>query len=90
MTNAMTLVLNAIFTLYAMVMRVVGVVDGALAAVMTGAGIGPQHQVMLMLVVTAALVLFVLRALGGLLGWLVFLLLILLLMHRIMPTVLTG
>jgi hypothetical protein len=86
----MTLFFNGIVALCGMAMHAVGAVDDSLGVLMTGAGITPQYQVMIMLVATAALVVFVLRALGGLLGWLVFLLLILLLIHRLMPAGLPG
>ena len=85
MNNAIDLILNGIFTLCAMAMRVIASVDNSLGSAMTSAGIDPHRQVLILLVVTVVLVVLALRLLGGLLGWLVLLLLILLLLHRILP-----
>jgi hypothetical protein len=89
LTNAITLLVNGLFALFAVVMHVIGAVDASIGAAMTRAGLDPQYQLPVMLVVTVLLVVFALRALGGLLGWLIFLLLVLLLLHRIMPAALT-
>jgi hypothetical protein len=88
LNNAINLIVNGIFTLCAIAMRVIGSLDNAIGNIMTSAGIDPQRQVLVLLVVTVVLVVLALRLLGGLLGWLVLLLLILLLLHRVMPGVL--
>ncbi len=68
------------------VMHVVGLFDDSLSTAMTAFGLSnPVWQVYVLLVVCAALVVFALRAVGGLLGWCVLLLLVLLMLHRLVP-----
>lgn len=75
-----------IFYLCMVTMRVVGIADNALGKGMTLIGVqNPSWQIYILLVVCAALVVLALRVLGGLLGWCVLLLLVLLLLHRLVP-----
>ncbi|MDD2706209.1 MAG: hypothetical protein PHU07_12885 [Acidocella sp.] len=67
-------------------MRVIGIADNALGKGMTLLGVrDPSWQIYILLVVCTALVVLALRVLGGLLGWCLLLLLVLLLLHRIVP-----
>jgi len=85
MNNAMDQILNGIFLLCAMAMRVIASVDNSLGNAMTAEHIDPHYQLFILLVVTVVLVVLAMRLLGSLLGWLVLLLLILLLLHRVVP-----
>jgi hypothetical protein len=89
LNSAIELFITGIFALCAMAMQVIASADDVLGEVMDNAGIDPQHQVFILLIVTVMLVILALRVMGGLLGWLVLAVLILLLMHRIVPGMVT-
>ena len=52
---------------------------------MTSAGLPPNVQVIVLLVVAILLIIFAIRVLGGVFGVLLIILLILLVMHRLVP-----
>ncbi len=85
MTHAIDTITAIIMTLFGLVMEAIGVVDGALAALMTSAGLPPNVQVIVLIVVAVLLIIFAIRVLGGVFGVLLVILLILLLMHRLVP-----
>jgi|GEM_PF-6009684 hypothetical protein len=87
MNNALEYFLTGIFYLFAVVMYYAGFVDDAASSFMASWGIYPPYQLYVFLVITAALVVLALRWLGGLPGWVVLLLLVILLLHRIVPEV---
>jgi hypothetical protein len=70
------------------IMRWIGYLDAAISHVMILAGLGPERQTELLLVLTVVLVVLALRVLGGLLGWLTLIVLLLLLLHHIVPGIL--
>jgi len=67
------------------VLHCVGFVDNGLIHLGDDAGLSPQRQLYVLLVLIAVLVVLALRTVGGLLGWFVLLFLVLLLLHRIVP-----
>ncbi len=85
MDHAIELVIDAILTLCAIVMAVIGVVDGFLANVMTGAHVDPSAQIVVVMVIAIFLAILALRAFGGFLSLLIIILLVLLLLHRLLP-----
>jgi hypothetical protein len=78
---------TGVFALCGMVMGFFGDIDHALGGVMTSIGIGMQWQFLIMLVVTAMLAVPALRYVGGLLGWVMMLLLVLLLVDSAVPEI---
>jgi hypothetical protein len=85
MNSAINLIVSGIIALCETVLRVLGTIDVALGRAMTQAGVTPQHQALVLLVVTVTLIVLALRLLGGLLGLLVIVLLVLLLVQGIAP-----
>jgi hypothetical protein len=85
LNNAVQYFVTCVLALCDMVMRFLGNIDAALDVVMTSAGIDAHWQFLIMLVVTVILVVLALRLVGGLLGWVVLILLVLLLLHRVVP-----
>jgi hypothetical protein len=85
LNQAVSYFLDGILALCILVMRGVGWVDGVLTIPMQSADLSARTQAYILLVVTVVLVVLALRVLGGLLGWLVFLFLVLLLLHHILP-----
>ncbi len=81
------LVAAGIFVVFAFVLAFIGRVDAGLAHFMSSYHISPQWQLYILLVATVVLVVLALRLLGGLLGWAVLILLVLLLLHRVVPDV---
>jgi hypothetical protein len=87
MPNAIEIVVTAILTLCVLVLHAIGFVDRGLGGAMTGAGIDPQRQMLVLAVLTIVMVGIALRFLGGLLAALLLVLLLLLLLHHAMPDV---
>ncbi len=85
MTHAIDTITAIIMTLFGLVMEAIGVVDGALAASMTSAGLPANVQVIVLIVVAVLLIIFAIRVLGGVFGVLLIVLLLLLLLHRLVP-----
>ena len=85
MAHAINTITSIIMMLFGLVMEAIGAVDGALAALMTSAGLPPNVQVIVLLVVAILLIIFAIRVLGGVFGVLLIILLILLVMHRLVP-----
>ncbi len=85
MTHAIDTITAIIMTLFGLVMEVIGVIDGALAGLMTSAGLPPNLQVIVLIVVAILLIIFAIRVLGGVFGVLLIILLILLVVHRVVP-----
>jgi hypothetical protein len=84
-THAIDTITAIIMMLFGLVMEAIGIVDGALAALMTSAGLPPDVQVIVLIVAAVLLIIFAIRVLGGVFGVLLVVLLILLLMHRLVP-----
>jgi len=76
---------NGIVALCYFVMHYVGIVDDALKRLGNQAGLDPQRQLYVLLVLIVVAVVLAMRTLGGFLGWIVLLLLLLLLLHRVVP-----
>ncbi len=85
MTHAIDTITAIIMMLFGLVMEAIGIVDGALAALMTSVGLPPDVQVIVLIVAAVLLIIFAIRVLGGVFGVLLVVLLILLLMHRLVP-----
>jgi hypothetical protein len=85
LNNTVQYFITGVLALCDMVMRFLGIIDDALGGIMASAGIDPHLQLLIMLIVTVMLVMLALRLVGGLLGWVVLLLLVMLLLHRIVP-----
>jgi len=68
------------------IMHYVGIVDDSFGHLLILVGItSPRYQLYVYLIFMLALVVFALRVLGGLLGWVVLILLVLMLLHRVVP-----
>lgn len=68
------------------VMGVAAEIDAALVAIMVALGVvAPQWQLCVMLILTALMVMVVMRTLGGLFGWVALLFAAVLLLHFILP-----
>ena len=85
MNSAVQYFVTGVLALCGMVMRFLGNIDDALGTVMTSVGVDPHWQFLIMLVVTVMLVVLALRLVGGLFGWVLLLLLVLLMLHRVVP-----
>ncbi len=85
MTHAINLIAFVIMTLASLVMAFVGFVDSFLAALMTSAGIPPNVQIVLLVIIAAFLVVLAIRALGRVFAVLIIVLLVLLLVHQVFP-----
>ena len=81
------LIAAGVFVIFAFVMAFIGRIDAGLAHFMTSYHISPHWQLYILLIATVMLVVLALRLLGGLLGWAVLILLVLLLLHRVVPDV---
>lgn len=89
MNEAVQYFVMGILALCGMVMRFLSNIDDALGAVMTSVGIDPHLQFLIMLIATVMLVMLALRLVGGFFGWVVLFLLVLLLLHRVVPGIMT-
>ncbi len=87
MTNALEYFLTGIFYLFTSVMYYAGFVDGAASNFMASWGIYPPYQLYIFIVLTVALGALALRWLGGLPGWLLVLVLLVLLLREVVPEV---
>jgi hypothetical protein len=77
---------TGLFDICRAIMQGIGIIDDLLSAAMNLVGVvDPASQLYIILVVCVALVVLVLRALGWFFGWSMFLLMALLLLHRIVP-----
>ncbi len=85
MAHAINTITSIIMMLFGLIMEAIGAVDGALAALMTSAGLPPNVQVIILLVVAILLMIFAIRVLGGVFGVLLIILLLLLVVHRLAP-----
>lgn len=85
MTHAINLVITIILTLVELVLEAIGVADACLASLMTSAGLPPNLQSAVLIVVALLLVVFAIRLLGGVFGALLVVLLLLLIAHQLMP-----
>jgi hypothetical protein len=85
LTHAINFVLSIIFTLAELVLEAIGIADAFLAALMTSAGLPPNLQIAVLIVVALMLVVFAIRALGGVFSVLLIILLVLLIAHRMFP-----
>ena len=85
MTHAINLIIMIIMTLADLVMAFIGFIDGMLAALMSSAGIPPNVQLILLVVAALILVVYAVRALGGIFAGLIVVLLILLVLSKAFP-----
>ena len=85
MTQAINLIVLAIMTLAHVVMAFIGFIDRFLAAQMTSAGIPPNVQLIVLVAAAVVLVIFAIRALGGVFAGLIIVLLVLLLLYKVFP-----
>ncbi len=85
MTHAIHFVLSIILTLAELVLEAIGIADAFLAALMTSAGLPPNLQIALLIVVALLLVVFAIRALGQVFAVLLIILLLLLIADRMFP-----
>jgi hypothetical protein len=85
MQPAINFILGLILTIFGIIMSFIGVIDSSLTSAMTHAGIDYHLQLVVILVITVVLVVGALRLVGGLLGWLLLILLALLLLHHAIP-----
>ncbi len=85
MNHAIDTITAIIMALFGLVMEVIGVVDAALAGLMTSAGLPPNLQVIVLIIVAVLLIIFAIRVLGGVFGVLLIILLLLLVLHRLVP-----
>ena len=85
MTHAINFVLSIIFTLIEFVLGAIGVADAFLAGLMTSAGLPPNLQTAVLIVVAVLLFIFAVRVLGRVFAFLILILLVLLILHRVFP-----
>ncbi len=85
MTYAINLIILTIMTLADLVMVFIGFIDGILAALMSSAGIPPNVQLILLAVAALILVVYALRAFGGIFAGLIAVLLVLLVLNKAFP-----
>lgn len=85
MGNALQSVLNEVVSLAGVVLHVAGAVNATASRFLTDFGIMPPYQLYLFLVLMVTLSVVALRSLGGLLGWLVVVVLLVLLLQRVVP-----
>src|SRR6202044_1389612 len=85
MTQAINLIVLAIMTLAHVVMAFIGFIDRVLSAQMTSAGIPPHVQLIVLVGAAGVLVIFAIRALGGVFAGLIIVLLVLLLLYKVFP-----
>ncbi len=85
MTHAINFVLSVIYTLAELVLEAIAFADAFLAALMTSAGLPGTLQIAVLIFVALLLIVFALRALGGVFAVLLIVLLILLIAHRMFP-----
>jgi hypothetical protein len=85
LNHAIETITAIIMMLFGLVMEVIGVVDTALAGLMTSVGLPANLQVIVLLVAAVLLIIFAIRVLGGVFGVLLVILLLLLIVHRLVP-----
>ncbi|MDD2795169.1 hypothetical protein [Acidocella sp.] len=85
MGNELQSVLSEIVALARVVLNVAGTFNNAASGFLTYFGIAPTYQLYLFLVLMVMLTVAALRTLGGMLGWLVMLLMVVLLIQRVVP-----
>jgi len=90
MNHAIDLILFVILSLAAIVMEVIGAIDGVLAHLMTRAGVPHNAQIILLVVAAIWLVVMALRLLGGIFSALLIVLLLLLILHQAYPGFAVG
>src|SRR5271165_4133703 len=77
---------GGIFYFVRLVMSGVGIVDNGFTIFMLAAGVGSSSlQLTFLLLMVVAAVVLAMRVMGGGIGWLVLLLCVLLLLHRVLP-----
>ncbi len=85
MQHAINFVVSVILTLAQLVLEAIGIADAFLAALMTSVGLPPNLQIVVLIVVAVMLIVFAIRALGGVFAFLIIVLLLLLIVHRLVP-----
>ena len=86
MSHLITSFTIGILTIVGFVMHYVGFADNGFTRLMIKAGIVyPRDQLYIYLAVMVILAFVALRVLGGMLGWVILILLVLLLLHRVVP-----
>jgi hypothetical protein len=84
--HAINLMTVAIQFIVVLVVELLAIVDLYLGKWMTAAGVGPQMQLFIMLFVSVLILIAALRTVGPVLSTLVLILLVLLLLHRVIPS----
>jgi hypothetical protein len=85
MTSAIDFVLTLILRLAAAVMAVIGVIEAALRRMLVDAGIHGELQSAILIVMAILLIFAAVRLLGGVFGFLITVLLVLLIINLLMP-----
>ena len=85
MTSAINFIETLILRLVAAVMAVIGVVEDALRRLLVEAGIRGELQSAILVVVAILLIIAAIRLLGGVFGFLITILLLLLILNVLMP-----
>ncbi len=85
MSQAINLIIAALLAIVHVVLAFIAFADGALSAAMTSAGVPPNAQAVLLVVVAILLALLAIRLLGGLLAGLILILLMLVVVERFLP-----
>jgi hypothetical protein len=83
--QAIGFIIFVLLTLAGLVMEFIGFVDGLLGSLMTALHVPENAQLILLVVVALWLVVLAFRALGGVFGALLLVLLVLLLLHQALP-----
>jgi hypothetical protein len=85
MQHAIDILVLLLMDIARIVMEVIGLIDGFLAAIMTTLGIGASAQGVILLLLALCMIIFAVRVLGGLIGALLVVLIVLLILHQYMP-----
>lgn len=85
MDTAINFVLTLLLRLVGVVMAVIGIVEHALRQMLTQAGVQGQTQSAILVVAAILVIVAALRLLGGVFGFLITLLLILMIINVLMP-----
>lgn len=85
MTSAIDFVVTLILRLVAAVMAVIGVIEAALRRILVEAGIHGELQSAILVVFVILLIVAAVRLLGGVLGFLITILLLLMILNVLMP-----
>ncbi len=85
MNDAINVILTAILAIVVAVMSVIAGIDGAISDSMARLGFGAGPQAVILLSMTIVLMVLGVRLVGGLLAWLILILLTLVAVHHMIP-----